>query len=390
MLKALVKNIGRKITLVTLVGSLLLGSGCATYKSKQSPVYEYAIEKGLETQTAKELEEKLNPALEDNEKEFIDVISSYPKKLQEVCADSDILNNKHISKKELKNTKKATLEGIVNPKEIYAVLANGFDDERGYAITDVLFFYKMFKNNHVEDENITLLLYNKLHEDYTNTPLQEQFKLNPMFISEEPMVFTEKEILQKNLLQFLREKNSKINQKIKEYASLTKDEITIDSSEVTGEKFLQSIKNLKSDYNDKAYIFYIAHGDYSKKEDRGKAEFSGEVITDIDLNEAISNIEYERLIVIGSSCYSSGLLKNLNKPKKIKNTLAIASAGVEEMAPANVPINFIIKYEKYKKISEIINENLYPKITTIPFYFDTEKTECPWLDEPFIEPQERI
>ena len=48
---------------------------------------------------------------------------------------------------------------IVNPKEIYAVLANGVDEESGYSLTGLLFFYKMFKNNNVKDENITLLFW---------------------------------------------------------------------------------------------------------------------------------------------------------------------------------------------------------------------------------------
>ena len=62
MLKA-VKNIVRKIATVTLVGSLLLGAGCASYnpKSQRGVVTEYALSQGLGFQTAKAIGEKLGP-----------------------------------------------------------------------------------------------------------------------------------------------------------------------------------------------------------------------------------------------------------------------------------------------------------------------------------------
>ncbi len=365
------------IALVTTVGYLPMS--CASLKvfsPLEFPTYEYAVNNGVDYDAAETLAKKLG-SMDGNDKEFIDVVSNYPLKLQEACANSDILDNKHISNKELENTRKATLEGIVNPKETYAVLANGADDEGGYAITGILFFYKLLKDNNVNDENITLLLYNKLHEDYTNTPAQEYFKFNPKYLAGK----------------------YEIKQKIIEYTSLTKEEIEIDSEEVTKGKFLRAIKNLKSDPNDKVYIVYGAHAlknevVFNVISPNGKAIFDPKYgqkkgFTNRDLNEAISNLEYERLIVIGSTCFSASLLKNL----KTKNTLAIASSGSEEKSKFSWDMNFVIKYEEQIYISDIINYGATSEYQIIPFYFDNngEKRpieECPWIDEPFIEFQE--
>jgi len=373
---------------IALVGLTLLASylplSCTSFNqaSKKSPAYEYALSKGLEGTIAEPIGKKLD-YLDGNDREFIDIISSYSSELQKACVNSDILDNGHVSKKELENTKEATLEGIVNPEEIYAVLANGYNvlanghNDGGWGITSAVFFYEMFKDNHVDDENIALLMHNTRHEDYTDTDIQKDLRSDPEGFIKDSY----------NPQYPSKEDQDIIKQTLKEYTSLTKDEIEIDSEEVNRKKFLDAIKNLKSDYNDTAYIFYNSHGMYRKEKGFGFVGIGEKSITSPDLNKAIRDMEYEKLIVIGASCRSAGFLKNLNKPKKIRNTLAIASAGEEEDAPIDWPIRFVINYEKYKNISDIVNRSIDPNYSIIPFYFDTEKEECPWLDEPFIEPQ---
>ena len=159
------KNL-RNMVLVALAGLSLsyFPIKSVLHKPKENPAYEYALGKGLEKEIAESLK-KLNP-LNKNDKQFINIISSYPKKLQKVCVNSDILNDNYISKKELENTKKATLEGIVNPKETYAILANGSGPSSPnwyssknvkFSLANILSFYKLLKDNNVSDDNITLL-----------------------------------------------------------------------------------------------------------------------------------------------------------------------------------------------------------------------------------------
>ena len=392
-----VKNFLRKaISTGLIITASHLPMSCASFfkpKPKppisipiDSPVYKYAISKGLEKKVAGPLAIKLD-SLDGNTEEFINIISDYSQEVQEASVKSSILDNGHISSRELENTRKATLSGIINPEEIYAVLANGADGEGGYSVTDLLFFYKLLKDNNVKDENITLLLYNKLHKDYTNTQVQKILKANPR-----RLIGSESN---KKIKEYI---STEINKKIKEYASLTKDEIEIDSEEVTAKTFLKSIKSLKSDYNDKAYIYYVAdagknHLVFNKIWENNRSIYDPEYgkkkgLTNRDFNKAINSLEYEKLIIVGDTCYSSSLLKNLDKPNKIKNTLAIASSKSDQKSYGGWAIGFIIKYEKYKTFSGIFNNDINPEDPIIPFYFDTKKRECTWLDEPFIEPQE--
>ena len=265
------------------------------------------------------------------------------------------------------------LEGIVGTGETYAVLANGCDDERGCAITEILFFYKLLKDNNVKDKNITLLLHNKFHKNYTNMGVQEDIRSDPRGYTKE------------------RSYDAEINQKIRKYASLTRNEIKVNSEEGTKEKFLEAIKNLKSNYNDRVYIFYIAHG-FKNEAFFNQIYQNGnyrscdleESFTNVDLNEAINTIRYERLIVVGSTCHSASLLKDLDKPNKIRNTLAIASSGAKKISYDSWGMEFVVKYEKYRTFSRIIKSSSRKHQIT-PFYFDTDRKKCPWLKEPFID-----
>ena len=126
-------------------------------------------------------------------------------------------------------------------------------------------------------------------------------------------------------------------------------------------------------------------------------EFSGGYITNLDLNSAIKNLEYEKMIIIQNSCYSANLLKNLNKLEKIKNVLTLVSAndGEGEIDDAIFTIGIIDKHldnpkQSIKDIMEI-EKKIYGKSMFYPeaFYFNENGVrrppeECLWYNEPLI------
>ncbi|GAG69411.1 unnamed protein product, partial [marine sediment metagenome] len=97
---------------IASVGLLALASylpmSCASFKPRSKPAYEYALSKDLEGNIAEALAEKLD-SLDNNSQEFINIISDYSPELQKACVNSDILDNGHVSKRELENATKATL-----------------------------------------------------------------------------------------------------------------------------------------------------------------------------------------------------------------------------------------------------------------------------------------
>ncbi len=168
------KNPLRKALMISLISLGALGvaakvSGVFS-KPEPSPIYEYAIARNLGKDIAQKAEKRLNPEFNENDRKFLDIISSYSKGLQEVCLSSDILDNGDISDAELESVRKAKLEGIVkNPEETYAVIANGNGSDNPdlysqknaeYSLANISSFYKFLKNNGVTDKNISLLVHN--------------------------------------------------------------------------------------------------------------------------------------------------------------------------------------------------------------------------------------
>lgn len=366
------------------------------HKPKKSPIYEYALSKGLETKIAKSLE-RLSP-LDKNDKEFIDIISSYPKKLQQVSVNSDILDNNYISKKELENTKKATLEGIINPKETYAILANGSgpSDPDWYSQKDVkssmaniLSFYKLLKDNNVNDDNITLLMYN-------------------------PSKINLSKLKQDN--SYSKKHHKIVDVKKRELSNLlpsSEDSIKIDGI-ATKKNFLNAIRNLHSDYNDTVFIAYSNPGGHPPKSikdyigrENNYIEFSGVPVAYYDLNFAINKIQFDKLTIIQNSRYAANLLRNLNNtnlmlensnntsPGKLKNVLAITSPNMDNISNETFLLDFVEKYRKNpnQSIKDImkIENRIYKKDLYHPqeFYFNNNgkrrsTEECPWFNKPLF------
>ena len=308
---------------------------------KANPDYQYALSKGIERKIAEPLTKKLSP-LDINDKKFIDIISDYSPELQKACVTSDILDNAHISKKELENTKKATLEGIVNPEEIYAVLANGSGPHNPdfysqikteHSLTNVFSFYKLLKKNNVDDDNISLLISNPSKINIFETATHD------FFFKENRKLSTIK-----------KGKQVKSTIPPSKLLPMPEDEIKIDDKS-TKDNFLESIRNIKSDYNDMVYIVYSDPGGQlpeilkrMKTREENYVEFSGELVADFDLNSAIKNLEYNKMIILQTSSYSSSLLKNLNNLRKIRNILAISSPSSDEIKDTLFNIAIIDKH----------------------------------------------
>ncbi len=391
----------KRISKYIILGGLILAIS-SLYVSrmfprpKANPDYQYVVSKGLEKKIAQPLIKKLSP-LDINDKKFIDIISDYPVELQEVCINSDILDDAHISKKELENTKKATLEGIVNPKEIYAVLANGSGPDNPdfysrikteHSLTNVLSFYKLLKNNNVPDDNISLLIYNPSKINIFETATHDFF-------------FKEN----RKLLTIKNGKQIKSTVPPSKLLPMPEDEIKIDDNS-TKDNFLESIKNIKSDYNDTVYIVYSNPGGQIPESlkrliirESSYIQFSGELVGDFHLNSAIKNLEYNQMTILQNSGYSSSLLKNLNSLRKIRNILAISSPTNDEIKDAMFSLGVVDKHldnpkQSIKDIMEIERE-IYKKEQYGPevFYFNEQgirrsPKECSWFYEPLIKPQE--
>ncbi len=240
-----------------------------TFHKEESPEYKYLVSLGIDSENARILVPKINPELTDNEREFADIISKYSPDLQKICVTSDILDNGHISKAELKATRKATLEGIVNPEEAYAVLANAPGDTslRKYsqrntesALRGLLSFYTLLKSKGVDDEHINLLVY------------------NPSGISINPGIEIDEE-------------STKIN-------------------------FIRALQRLNSDKNDSLYVVFSSPTpSVLESGSNSYIKFEGELLSNNDLLYALSykdsNPKYKRAIVIGQTFGAKKLLSNI-------------------------------------------------------------------------------
>ena len=366
--------------ITTSIGYLPLS--CASFEKKD--IYRYVLNKHFNENISNTLIEKLSP-FNGNDKKFIGIISDYSEELQKVCVNSDILDNKHVSNKELEATKKATLEGIVNPKEVYGVVANGAADGY-YFIPNTLTFYKQLKDNNVHDDNITLLIHNP---DNNNNIFE-----TPSFD------FYSKEGVKRITVKDGKPALSTIS--LSNLLPQSEDEIEIDIS-TTRTSFLNSIINLPSDFNDDVYIGYFSHGVEYKTSDLRPIQFPESNMSSRDLNYAISKLDHDKMTIVQGSCYAANLLRDINGPHEIKNVLAIASSDIYEESGVPFFINFITQQlnNPKKSVKEILeiekaiynsqldeNQKTHPQVF---FYNENGKSvspeECSWNHEPFLVPQ---
>jgi hypothetical protein len=351
-----------------LAAIVMAASAMLSCKKEISPIYSYAVERSIGEEEAKELAVRLNPVFEENDKEFIKIISAYPKPIQKACINSDILNNHSISDKELENAKKATLEGIVNPEETYGVLANGDTFKGGlgeysqknveFAIGNVLALNKYLESRGVDDKHITLLIRNSSNVDLYNNAATKLFG----------------DILPKK-----------------------GEQIAIDGDS-TGENFKKATHNLPSDYNDTLYILTSNPAPAVSKSERDSHGDSDYIIFpdgaffSTDFVPKLPD-EYKRAIIITNSWYSRNFSCTLNlnaSNKRPRNIMAIASPN--DASPENETCTMDLVSRMYKNPKSSIEElfgklkfyNEPPKV----YYYNEEGVlrnaqECPWFKEPF-------
>ncbi len=345
-------------------GAIAAQTAQPKYELGKTYVYKYAKDMGLPQEVWKEL--KPLGKMDENERILVDTLSILEPQYQiVVVSDSDFLKNKHLSPKELETliewSKNPSLNPVPNPREGYVVLANGYDDEYGIKVSCMVAWYKQFRDNGYPHENIFLRLYHPNNEEIIKTQYY------------------------KDLERFIRP--------ISELFPETADEVKIDSKDGSLSGFLKTIKNLPSDPNDWVYIMYTGEAGAI-----GGAEFIGyphPLMDHVMLNKAIASIDYERAYVIQSTCYAAALLKDLDKPKNIGNTFAIASVGEKATSVRDWFVKLAIVYvgNPNMSIKELIDgvnvEPPYDPDKAEYFYFDVEKKECPWINEPFILPMNK-
>jgi len=359
---------------------------CKVLNPERTPLYEYAISKRINPKTAKRLDERLSPELEDNYENFINAISSYSPESQELCIQSDILDNKHISDAELKNVREKILDKtrteIENPREIYAVLANSSGPSQSerfskknlvYSALDIISFYELLKKNGTSDENISLLMYNPLDLNFLDTPEYKSLLKEKRFQKILPL----------------------------------EDCLQIDG-EATKDNFLSAIKDLNSDSNDRCYIVLsdsspkkVKEGDleimYGKR--NTFLELDKKIVFSRDVADVIKGSEYEKMIMflnggeargffpsMGINAISQSLLLSDSEKREagLKNILAIDSAGETFL------MNFINQYlkDKEQSIEGILEELKKSSLTSNAYHFkgrEKSAEECPWFYSPFMD-----
>jgi len=360
----------RKYSLIVIVLSFCIAFTTAaiateaTYVIGKTYVYKYAKDMGLDQEVWKEL--KPLGKMDENEKTLVDILSTLEPEYQiVVVSKSDFLKNKHLSPKELKvflewSNNPSLINLVPNPREGYVVLANGYDDEDGLKVSCMVAWYKQFRDNGYPHENIFLRLYHPNNEEIIKTQYYKDLE--------------------------------RIGQPVSELFPETADEVKINSKDGSLSGFLKTIKNLPSDPNDFVYIMYTGEAGAI-----GGAQFIDyKTIMDHKmLNKAIASIDYERAVVIQSTCYAAALLKDLDKPKNIGNTFAIASVGEKATSVRDWFVKLAIVYVRNPNMSikELIDgvnvEPPYDPDKAEYFYFDVEKKECPWINEPLILPMNK-
>ena len=381
------KNL-RNLLLAVSAGLVIAKGGNALYSSihpERSPVYKYAINKNVKPIVAEELEKKLNYELENNYAEFIDALSIQDQETQKIFVDSDLLDNKKISNKELENAKKRKLDKkglqIENPQEIYAVLANSsnlvnvekYSRENSInSMINLLSFYKFIKEEGAEDENISLFLYNPAQINLTETEVY-------------------KSLLEKKLFEDILPTEKDIQEKMKSFSK---------------RDFINSIKTLNADSNDLIFIAWTIPSLEKTKEkielthgaNNHELEINKEIVLPFEIGSSINNLNYEKAIILQSSFEQSKILHYINRTsttqsvlltdsEKVKlgltNTIAISLWNEKE----NAMMHFIKKYKQNKNQS-IKNLASSEGYNSKVFYFNSKEKspeECPWFYKPLIK-----
>lgn len=365
----------RNILLTFLAACALnIGTMCVREDKEKSEVYEYAVKQNINQEIAEMLEERIGKEIKPNYHEFIDTISLYPENLQKICINSDILDNKHISTEELRNTKKATLKGIENPAEMHAVMANGSGPGNSnrysltnsvYSMLNVISFYKFLKDNNVNEENMFMFLSNPAELNLIET---EEYKslLEKRLMTVKDNLIIPSEITLSRVLPSEQEYNE-IKNKIR--------------GDATIKNFSNAIRDLSSDYND---IVCIMFSDPSGKDDyiekiagrnNASVEFNKKIMSNLDLSMILTsqNFKSGKNIIFQNSRYASKIIPLLERTNPyltnegvnmLKNTLGICSANINGLNNEIFTLDFISKYledpkqsiknimQKLKKIRE--------------------------------------
>jgi len=231
--------------------------------------------------------------LDQSEKEFINLLQGLPEDKQKDYA-KDVYKNQSLTQElleEIKQEKTAekpkpvdSIEDKVttkseNPVDIYAVIANGTDDEKlnGAQITSMLSFYKLLKDVGVSDDNITFFLYHPYTKDIIHTDLYET------------RMHGRKETREHMLKNFPSDES----------------EVSIDFEKFREKDVLKSISNLNSDDNDFVYILLASYGT-----ENGKLRFLDGYMESNELKRPLKNVDGTIILMI-DSCYSGKFLKNL-------------------------------------------------------------------------------
>jgi len=275
-------------------------------------------------------------SLDDYEKEFIDLLQGLPEDKQKYYA-KEVYDNGFTTKllEKIKQEKTAekpvTIDDKIdkitqkpeNPVDIYAVIANGTDDEklRGCQITSMLSFYRLLKDIGVSDDNITFFLYQSYTKDIIHTHLYET------------LMHGRKETREDMLKNFPSDKS----------------EVSIDFEKFKEKDVLKSISNLNSDDNDFVYILLASHGTKDSK-----LKFFNGYMESNELKRQLKKVDGIIILMI-DSCYSGKFLKNLGY---LDNYVGIASAPEDSLSGGGFPY-YLIRYfrkDSTASISKLVED----------------------------------
>jgi len=276
--------------------------------------------------------------LDNYEKEFIDLLQGLPEDKQKDYA-KDVYKNQSLTQELLEKIKQEqiaekpiTIDDKIdkitqkpeNPVDIYAVIANGADDEnlRGCQITSMLSFYRLLKDVGVSDDNITFFLYQSYTKDIIHTRLYE-IKMKGDKETREDM--------------------------LKNFPS-DKSEVSIDFEKFKEKDVLKSISKLNSDNNDFVYILLASHGTKS-----GKLKFLDGYIESNELKRQLKKVDGTIILMI-DSCYSGKFLKNLGY---LDNYIGIASAPEDSLSGGGGFPYYLIRYfrkDSTASITELVED----------------------------------
>ena len=320
----------RTSTLATLLLTGIIGySSLRSVKYNMSerpenkhPSYAFMTSQGITHENAILLAPELIGELSANQKQAIEVISKYPPALQRECVSSDVWANRHISDAEVLAIKNAGLEGrVINPSEVYAVLANAPGDtmpehynQRGteFALTGMLSFYKWMKSNGIDDEHIKLLVYNPSEADFYDNQATRFVKQGGLWL---PAGVSPEKII-----------------------PIRGDEIKVDEDS-TAESFYRAITENRSDENDILYLLIAtpspnltgvlkerARNKSFIDFDRGLVSSTG-IISRLNSSNPYNNFSrYRQAVLIGQNYGAQRLVSGFPKDATIETGENIAPA----------------------------------------------------------------